>query len=96
MKELQSAWTDGSLQVSQENLLDDIRVLTPGGESVPGADAYLLVARRIWWAWPFYAVFSLPGFNWLLRRGYRWLNRNRYRFSRDCDMPRAPVHARKK
>ncbi len=88
LKDLQSAAADGSVTIPTENLLDDIRVLTPAGALISGADAYLYVARRIWWAWPFYAVFSLPGFNWLLWRGYRWFNRNRYRISPYCAMPK--------
>ena len=87
IKDLQSAAADGSLRIPTENLLDDIRVLTPSGELVSGADAYLYVARRIGWAWPFYAVFSLPGFNWLLWQGYGWVNRNRYRISPYCALP---------
>ncbi len=66
LKDLQSAWEDGSLKRSQQNLLDDILVMTRDGELESGADAYLFVARRIWWAWPFYAIFRLPGFNWML------------------------------
>jgi predicted DCC family thiol-disulfide oxidoreductase YuxK len=87
IKSLQSAFADGSLKVPAENLLDDIQVLTHTGELASGADAYLYVARQLWWAWPFYAVFRLPGFNWLLWRGYRWFNRNRYRISRHCPLP---------
>ncbi len=87
IKDLQSAQADGSLQVSQENLLDDIRVLTRAGKLESGADAYLYVSRYIWWAWPFYAVFRLPVFNRMLWWGYRWFNRNRYRVSRHCPLP---------
>lgn len=96
IKDLQSASTEGLLHVSQRSLLEDIRVLTCAGEVESGADAYLYVARRIWWARPFYAIFSLPGFNWLLWRGYRWFNLNRHRISRHCplpqDAPPAPEH----
>jgi lipase maturation factor 1 len=88
LKDLQTASADGSLQIVPENLLDDILILTPNGNLESGADAYLFVARQIWWAWPFYAFFSLPGFNWMLWRGYRWFNRNRYRVSRHCPLPR--------
>jgi predicted DCC family thiol-disulfide oxidoreductase YuxK len=88
LKDLQSASADGSLKISPENLLNDILVLTPSGTLESGADAYLFVARQIWWAWPFYALFSLPAFNWILWRGYRWFNRNRYRVSRHCPLPR--------
>lgn len=87
IKDLQSASTEGLLTVPQESLLDDIRVLTRAGKLVSGANAYLYVARRIWWAWPLYAVFSLPGLNRLLWWGYRWFNRNRYRISRSCPLP---------
>ena len=90
LKDLQSAFDDGSLRISQENLVDDIRVLTHAGKLESGADAYLYVARQIWWAWPFYAVFRLPGFNWMLWGGYRWFNRNRYRISRHCPLPPKP------
>jgi predicted DCC family thiol-disulfide oxidoreductase YuxK len=91
VKDLQSAYADGSLQISQENMLDDIRILTRSGELESGANAYLYVARRIWWAWPFFAIFSLPGFNWTLWWGYRWFNRNRYRISRPCPLPQERV-----
>lgn len=87
IKDLQSASADGTLQIPKENLLDDIQVSTADGRLESGANAYLYVARRIWWAWPFYAVFSLPGFNRLLWWGYRWFNRNRYRFSGQCPLP---------
>jgi predicted DCC family thiol-disulfide oxidoreductase YuxK len=91
IKDLQSASSEGIFQVPPKNLLDDIRVLTASGEVRSGANAYLYVARRIWWAWPFYAVFSLPGFNRLLWWGYRWFNRNRYRISRHCPLPPKPL-----
>jgi len=87
LKDLQAASADGSLPISQENLLDDIRVLTRSGTLESGANAYLYVARRIWWAWPFYFIFRLPGFNSVLWLGYRWFNRNRYRISRHCLLP---------
>jgi predicted DCC family thiol-disulfide oxidoreductase YuxK len=87
IKDLQSAHADGSLQLSEENLLDDIQVLTRAGNLESGANAYLYVTRRIWWAWHFYGIFRLPGFNWILWRGYRWFNRNRYRISRHCPLP---------
>jgi predicted DCC family thiol-disulfide oxidoreductase YuxK len=87
IKDLQSASAEGLVQIAPHELLDDIRVLTPNGNLESGADAYLYVARRIWWARPFYLVFSLPGFNGILRRGYKWFNRNRYRISRHCPLP---------
>jgi predicted DCC family thiol-disulfide oxidoreductase YuxK len=87
IKDLQSASSEGGLPIPEENLLDDVQVLTRAGKLESGADAYLYVARRIWWAWPFYAIFRLPGFNRILWWGYRWFNRNRYRISRHCPLP---------
>lgn len=87
VEDLQSASAEGSLDITREKLLDDIRVLTRSGKLKSGADAYLYVARQIWWAWPFYATFRLPGLNWVLWRCYRWFNRNRYRISRHCPLP---------
>jgi predicted DCC family thiol-disulfide oxidoreductase YuxK len=87
LKDLQTAWADGSLQISQQHLLDDIRVLTRAGQLKSGADAYLFVAQKIWWAWPLHAIFHLPGVNWVLWRGYRCFNRNRYRISHHCPLP---------
>ena len=94
LKDLQSASSDDSLQIPQEHLLDDVRVLTRAGELKSGADAYLCVARRIWWAWPFYAIFRVPSFNWILWQGYGWFNRNRYRISRHCPLPQKSVEVR--
>jgi predicted DCC family thiol-disulfide oxidoreductase YuxK len=87
LKDLQTAHADGTLRISQENLLDDIQVLTRVGKLESGADAYLYVTRRIWWAWPFYGIFRLPGLNWTLWQGYGGFNRNRYRISRHCPLP---------
>ncbi len=94
LKDLQSAFDDGTLQVSQENLVDDIRVLTRSGKLESGKNAYLFVTRQIWWAWPFYAIFRLPGFNRILWGGYRSFNRNRYRISRHCPLPQQEASKR--
>jgi predicted DCC family thiol-disulfide oxidoreductase YuxK len=84
---LQEPWVIDRLRLPVSDLLADILLLSRSGSLVAGADVYLQVARRIWWAWPFHALFSLPGFNWLLHIGYRWFNRNRYHVSRACNLP---------
>jgi len=88
LKDLQAAKEDGRLKISEENLLDDIRVLKMDGGLESGADAYLYVGRQIWWAKPIALLFALPGFNWILWSGYRWFNRNRYRVSGYCPLPK--------
>jgi predicted DCC family thiol-disulfide oxidoreductase YuxK len=84
---LDEPWVSARVELPREELLSDIRLLTPDGQLISGADVYLYVARRIWWAWPFYAIFSLPGFNRLIHLGYRWFARNRYHISRACRIP---------
>ena len=88
---LQEPWVVERLQLPISDLLADILLLSRSGNLVAGANVYLYVTRRIWWAWPFYAVFSLPGFDRLILIGYGWFARNRYCVSRSCKLD----HARK-
>jgi predicted DCC family thiol-disulfide oxidoreductase YuxK len=83
---LEEAGVAEKLSLPYEELVQDIRLLTARGEVVSGADVYLYVARRIWWAWPFYGLFSLPGFHWLVQGGYRWFARNRHFVSHACGL----------
>lgn len=81
---LQEPWVAPQLRLPPEVLFNDIRLLTGEGRVISGAEVYLYVTRRIWWAWPFYAGFSLPGLNRLLHAGYRWVALNRYCISHSC------------
>jgi len=92
---LQEPWVAKRLQLPAAELLYDIRLLTREGELVSGADVYLQVTKRIWWAWPFYAIFSLPGFNWLIHAAYRSFARNRYCISHACRLDTSP-HAERR
>jgi predicted DCC family thiol-disulfide oxidoreductase YuxK len=84
---LQEAWVVERLHLTEPELLHDIRLMTKEGGVISGADVYLYVTRRIWWAWPFYAIFSVPGLNQLLHSGYRWFALNRHRISTTCGLP---------
>ena len=86
---LREPWVVERLELPISNLLADIVLLSRSGNLVSGADVYLQVTRRIWWAWPFYAVFRLPGFNRLIHIGYQWFARNRYCVSRACRLDQA-------
>jgi lipase maturation factor 1 len=85
---LQASWVGEALHMPSEELLHDIRLLKVDGEIVSGADVYLYVMRRIWWAWPLYSLFSLPGFHSIMRAGYRAFARNRYCASGSCKIQR--------
>lgn len=68
---LQADWVPDALNLRRADVLKDIRLLTASGEQYAGADVYLHLAKKIWWAWPFGLLFSLPGFNQLMWAGYR-------------------------
>jgi predicted DCC family thiol-disulfide oxidoreductase YuxK len=86
IKDLPTAWSDGNLKLAASEVLDDIRVLTLTGEMYSGADAYLYLTMRIWWARPLGRLFRLPVVNPFFRTGYRWFNRNRHRISGYCGL----------
>ena len=83
---LEEPWVAEKVQMPYDELVRDIRLLTTEGELISGANVYLFVARRIWWARPLYALFSLPGFNWMIHTGYRWFARNRHYVSHACGL----------
>ena|ERR1051325_395158 len=60
----------------------EMKVVTRAGETLGGATAVVYLARRVWCAWPLWAVSRLPGMMRLLESGYQWLARQRNRLSR--------------
>ena len=74
---LQSARVRAMLGLPEEELLREMRALAPDGGRHDGIDAVLLVARRIWWLWPLYALARLPGAHRWLARAYRWVAAHR-------------------
>ncbi len=88
---LQSAWVRGSLQLSDAEVLTDLRLLLRSGQQVLGADVYRYVTKRIWWAYPIYLFSIAPLFWRLFNGGYRTFARNRFRFSRACGTQGRPT-----
>ncbi len=70
---LQEPWVARRLAIPADRLMDEMRVLTPDGRLVGGADAFVYLARFIPWLWPLRLVARVPGAMPLLRRGYRWI-----------------------
>jgi predicted DCC family thiol-disulfide oxidoreductase YuxK len=83
---LQAPWVAQRLGMNVDELLSDIRLIRPDGTLISGADVYLDVMRRVWWAYPLYAVCRLPGFNAVFRNAYRSFARNRYCISGQCSI----------
>ena len=67
-----------------EELLQEMRLVTSGGEFYGGADAVVYLAQQIWWAWPVYALSRLPGIRAALRSGYQWFAAHRHCASNAC------------
>ena|SRR5687768_3748597 len=84
---LQEDWVRRTLNVPEDELLADLRLLLASGVQVRGADVYRYLLRRIWWALPLYLLSMLPlgrqAFDW----GYRTFARNRFWVSQVCRMP---------
>jgi lipase maturation factor 1 len=75
---LQAPWLPPLLNMSAAEALDDIRLLLPDDTLVSGAEVYLYVMDRLWWARPLSFVCRLPGFNAIFRACYRSFAKNRY------------------
>jgi len=85
---LQSRGAAIVLGVSEDHLLDEMRVRLDDGAVLGGASAVAAMARRIWWAWPLWALSRVPGAMPLLNAGYRWVARNRHCLTDTCTIPR--------
>lgn len=83
---LQTDWVKEKLQLSDADLLQDLRLLLANGEQIQGADAYRYAMKRIWWTYPIY-LFSIAPigrniFNW----SYRKFATHRHQISRACKL----------
>jgi predicted DCC family thiol-disulfide oxidoreductase YuxK len=81
---LQEGWVREKLQLEEERLVQDLRLLLANGEQIRGADTYRFAMKRIWWAFPVY-LFSIAPlgrnvFDW----SYRKFATHRHQISRAC------------
>jgi predicted DCC family thiol-disulfide oxidoreductase YuxK len=74
---LQREWVQERLNLTKEEALEEMRVLTSTGELFGGADAVIFLARQIWWAAPLAWLTRLPRGHALLHRVYRWVAAHR-------------------
>jgi predicted DCC family thiol-disulfide oxidoreductase YuxK len=61
------------LGLTQDELLREMKLLSSDGTQYRGADAILVIAGTIWWAWPLVWLSKIPGAPRLLHAGYRWI-----------------------
>jgi predicted DCC family thiol-disulfide oxidoreductase YuxK len=60
---LQVPGASAKFAVPDDQLLAEMRLRLRDGRVFGGAAAVVEIARRIWWAWPLWALSRLPGFS---------------------------------
>jgi predicted DCC family thiol-disulfide oxidoreductase YuxK len=83
---LQTPGACATLGVREDQLLDEMRLRMQDGRVFGGASAAAEIARRIWWAWPLWALSRLPGAMRLMRAAYRWIADHRSCASGACEI----------
>ena len=91
MMPLQTPHASARLGVLEEQLLDEMRLRLDDGRVFGGAAAVVEIARRIWWAWPLWAISRLPGAMRPMRAMYRWVATHRSCASRVCRTDAPPT-----
>ncbi len=74
---LQREWVQQRLNLTEEQALEEMRVLTSTGEVFGGADAVILLARQVWWAAPLAWLARFASGHAILHRFYRWVAAHR-------------------
>jgi alginate O-acetyltransferase complex protein AlgI len=74
---LQTPGASADLGIPADQLLAEMRLRLHDGTVLGGAAAVAEIARRIWWAWPLWALSRLPGAMRPMRATYRWIARHR-------------------
>jgi predicted DCC family thiol-disulfide oxidoreductase YuxK len=65
------------LGVREEERLTEMRLRVDDGSVFGGAAAVAELTRRIWWAWPLWAISRMPGAMGPMRATYAWVARHR-------------------
>lgn len=81
---LQDPWAQEKSGATMEELMREMYLVLADGSVRIGPDAYREAMKRIWWAWPLYALSLVPGLRRLFDAAYRTFARNRYRVSHIC------------
>jgi predicted DCC family thiol-disulfide oxidoreductase YuxK len=65
------------LGIPAHELLQAIRLVLSDGKQYAGADAFLALARELWWARPVIWMSKVPGGSAAMRAAYEWVAKNR-------------------
>jgi predicted DCC family thiol-disulfide oxidoreductase YuxK len=85
---LQMPWAQKRLGLKPGEPLVEMKLLAANGQIYGGADALVQIARRIWWAWPLFALRQMPGTVIMFHRIYRCIAANRTCIGNACRLPR--------
>jgi predicted DCC family thiol-disulfide oxidoreductase YuxK len=85
---LQSPGACETLGIREEERLTEMRLRLADGTVFGGASAIVEIARRIWWAWPLWALSLVPGAIRLMRVAYGWFARHRGSANGVCRLER--------
>jgi predicted DCC family thiol-disulfide oxidoreductase YuxK len=83
---LQADWVRQKLQLNENDLLQDLRLLLTNGEQIRGADTYRYAMKRIWWAYPIYLFSIAPLGKNIFDWNYRKFATHRHQISRACKL----------
>jgi alginate O-acetyltransferase complex protein AlgI len=89
---LQHEWVQRRLNMTGEEALEEMRVLTKTGEIFGGADAVIFLSRQLWWARPLAFLARLPFVH--AQRLYRWVAAHRTCAINNAAAPKFSVRTR--
>ncbi len=75
---LQRGWVQQILELSPNDAITEMRVLTANDKVLGGATAMVYLAERIWWARPLSVIAKLPGVMRILHYLYKNVAVNRH------------------
>jgi len=91
---LQQEWVERRLNLTREEALEEMRVLTTAGDVFGGADAVIFLARQLWWASPLVILARSPFGHSIMDRGYRWVAAQRTCTLHHVATPSLPARTR--
>jgi predicted DCC family thiol-disulfide oxidoreductase YuxK len=75
---LQMEWVRQRLGLQPGELPAEMKLQLRDGSLFGGVESWVVLARTVWWLWPFAMAVRLPGLHALARGVYRWVAANRY------------------
>ena len=81
---LQTQWVKDRLCITEVALREEMKLLLPDQQVIGGANAWVILARHIWWLWPLWLVSHIPGTMPIIRACYRLIARNRHCSTDGC------------